>query len=219
LTRYFVRQSLPWASLIGAIAGCNDENSPAASRTGETFPLDTSSVTSSNFTGPKGFGGDLSDTAPQILMGAEKAANESMVVTVATAAKGAQDMCTPTAQAAIDGVDYPAREITVPDLPEHINNREEDRLTEAHAEAHRVRIENIQPGQPNTSTSLMEAMLGAADNYPLFWQVQAPTKESVRELFSSLEMPCETCPHNGELFSLSTRVVPRVAGSVAQPLT
>jgi hypothetical protein len=219
LTQFSLRQLLLIFPVVGALVGCGGESSsPLSNWTGKTFLLDTPAIAKSKWVRPKGFGSEFGGYVPQFLFAVESGAGDSVSVTMTTARKGVQDMCTPTTEAKVDSAAYPSIQFGASAFPILVVNDDAEHPGKARTTTHNVAFKDVLPGPPDATNSQFDATLDIAELYTMFWQITDATKDKVCETFDYNGVPCEACPDNGEKYCLTVRAVQLMATPATTPL-
>jgi len=228
LTRISIQSPLFLALAVCSTAACGTSDDPSGSGsatplsnwTGKTFLLDAPAIKASNWREPKGGGEVISEFVPQLLIGVEAGAGDSLKVTLTTALGNEQDECNTTTEVEVTDATYPEILIAAPDFPIRVASPDPDSSTVVSGTTHNVSLKNVLPGTTtDTPTSELKATLDVSKLYPLAYRIPNATKESVCQTFEdSVGTPCAPCPHNDEPWCITVRAVQVAANEFEKPL-
>ena len=200
---------LPALSLALVFAACGGGEPSDSSRwVGHTFMLE---VPATNWSEPRGIGGDIGGFVPQFLFGVARGSGQDLDVTIGTAIAGTQDPCNPTTRVTASGAAYPGSMIVAPTFALHIVDKNQTPTVVVDTTIHDFSFTNTLPGGTGKDGE-MTATLDAAEVYPLFRLVPNPNKDSVCKALGSAGATCMACAHNGEPYCLTIKAV-QLAGT------
>lgn len=202
-----------------ALVGCGTDDFKPHGKAwiGKTFLLDTPATSNSSWKKPMGFGPIILNFVPQFLFGVGGTSSDDLVITLAAATDGAQDMCTPTPQVHTSGADYPTSTITAPTLPLHLVSKDPQHPGKLFVTAHDVVFKDILPGIQGMATAQFDAVIDFSDFSALF-SLSGSSKEDFCSTLEATDSPCEVCSLSGERFCWSIRAIEIGAQEISTPL-
>jgi hypothetical protein len=211
-----IRRILPLLlPLTVAACGGGGDDVKAKAWLGKTFLLDTPATSNAHWN-PSALGPFLNNYAPQFLLGIEAGTGDELVVTLATASEGAQDMCNPTAQATFSGASYPQSTIAFPTFLIHVVSKDPMQPGQVLSTAYDLTFKDILPGLPGSDTARVSLWVDLGELINLL--MPGGSKEALCQASLTAGLPCDTCPSNGQPFCRSLAAEQIVAREVALPI-